>query len=463
MKWTRNRFLLLPYVVLLTVLTVVGCSSKQEPSETLVVCGNHSCGDLVMVTTDTSSDGFHYLNPSMSPDQSRILFTADWWAIPSDPRFSGDADFVNNRQMILFPNQEGVEPTLDLSSQGGILVELFPRSMPFAGGEPFLQYMVDDDKTSPSWADDSHLIFSMRSIELGNQYRLCRADISNPSLARVEYLFMEPADATAQPRLTQHMEGTLSADGDWLAFTRSSCVIPDSFETCTGTSLWVIKMDTAGDNDGYDAVAFPITSEYSRLETPSWAPDGSKLVFSGGLDVAGAGTGAGTEIFTVDFDSTGVTAANLPALDSNLNRLTFTSRTEGDPISGILNRGPVFSNNGASIYFVSTRRAPAITLHDRNIWSIPSDGTLDPALYYFTRSDDVDPRVLPDGRVMMSSSLGFPTEMLNRLEEEAYQAAVDNPENEGLDEVQLRALANDERRQLEFFEGVMSHVYIYRP
>ena len=53
--------------------------------------------------------------------------------------------------------------------------------------------------------------------------------------------------------------------------------------------------------------------------------------------------------------------------------------------------------------------------------------------------------------------------MLDKLEEEAYQAAVDDPENEGLDEVQLRALANDERRQLEFFEGVMSHVYIYRP
>ncbi len=461
MKWTRNRFLLLPYIVLLTILAVVGCSSKKDPSETLVVCGNHSCGDLVMVTTDTSSDGYHYLNPSLSPDGTRILFTADWWAIPSNPRFTGDADFVNNRQMILFPNQVGIEPTLDLASQGGELVRLRERSIRFGESSPQV-VSLDDDKTTPIWEDDTHLIFSMRNIGLNNQYRMCRADISDPTLAPIEFLFMEPADATPQPRQTQHLESVLSNDRQWLAFTRSSCTEPDSFETCTGTSLWVLDMNTAGDDDGYDAVAFPVTGEYSRIETPRWSPDGSKIVFSGGFDVAGSGTGAGTELFTVDFDTTGLDAGTM-ALDRGLNRLTFTSRTAGDPISGILNRAPVYSNDGGSIFFVSTRRAPAITLHDRNIWRIPSDGSLDPTIYYFTRSDDVDPTVLPDGRILMSSSLGFPTEMLNRLELEAYQAAVDNPENAGLDEVQLRALAADQRRQLEFFEGVMSHVYIYRP
>ncbi|MDX2475395.1 MAG: hypothetical protein QNL91_16995 [Candidatus Krumholzibacteria bacterium] len=461
MKWTRNRFLL-PYVVLLAVLAVVGCTSKKDPSETLVVCGNHSCGELVMVTTDTSSDGFHYLNPAMSPDGSHILFTADWWAIPSDPKVSADALFVINRQLIILPNQVGVEPTLDLESQGGVLVELFPRSVPYGegGNSEFLAGMLDDDKANPSWEDDSHLIFSMRSVQIGNQYRLCRADISDPALAPVEFLFMEPADATAQPRLTQHLEGTLSADQRWMAFTRSSCTIPDSFETCTGAAIWVLDMATAGVNDGYDALAFPVTGEYSRMETPRWSPDGAKIVFSGGMDVAGAGTGAGTEIFTVDFDTTGLDAGTMP-LDHNVNRLTFTTRAAGDPISGILNRAPVYANNSSSIFFISTRRAPAITLHDRNLWRIPADGTLDPELYYFTRSDDVDPTVLPDGRILLSSSLGFPTEMLNRLEEEAYQAAVDDPENEGLDEVQLRALANDERRQLEFFEGVMSHIYTF--
>jgi hypothetical protein len=366
--------------------------------------------------------------------------------------------------MILVPNQVGVEPTTNLESQGGVLVELFPRSVPYGegGNSEYLGDMLDDDKANPSWEDDSHLIFSMRSGQIGNQYRLCRADILDPSLAPVEFLFMEPADATAQPQLTQHLEGALSADQRWLAFTRSSCTIPDSFETCTGSAIWVLDMATAGANDGYAALAFPVTGEYSRMETPRWSPDGAKIVFSGGMDVDGSGTGAGTEIFTVDFDTTGLDAGTMP-VDHNLNRLSFTSRTDGDPISGILNRAPVYNKNGSSIYFVSTRRAPAITLHDRNLWRIPADGTLDPVLHYFTRSDDVDPTVLPDGRILLSSSLGFPSEMLNRLEEEAYQAARDNPENQGLDEVQLRALANDERRLLEFFEGVMSHIYIYRP
>ena len=461
MKWMRNRFLLLPYVVLLAALVVVGCTSKQDPSEVLAVCGNHSCGELVMVTTDTSSDGYHYLNPAMSPDGSRILFSADWWAIPSDPRYSGDDEFVEHRQMIVLPNQVGSVPTTSLEEQGGELVLLQERSLPYAGQSSFLISIKDDDKAYPIWEDDTHIIFSLRPTEIGGRYRLCRADISDPALAPVEFLYMEPADASAAPPFFQHLEPVLSPDQQWLAFTRSGCVIPDSFETCTGTALWVLQMSTAGDNDGYDSYAFPVTSEFSRIETPHWSPDGSRLIFSGGMDVAGSGTGAGTEIFTVDFDTTGLATGNM-ALDRNVRRLTYTSRAEGDPIAGILNYSPVYSNDSGTVYFVSTRRAPAVTLHDRNIWRIPADGSLDPVIHYFTRSDDVDPSVLSDGRILLSSALGFPTEMLNNLEELAYQrlAATDTT---GLDEVQLRSAANDERRQLEFFEGVMSHIYIYRP
>ncbi len=273
---------------------------------------------------------------------------------------------------------------------------------------------------------------------------------------------MEDSDDTPSPLFSHHQAPALSPDHRWLAFTRSACVLPDSFETCSGTSLWVLDMDTAGADDGYDSSAYQIVSEYSRLETPNWSPDGTKLIFSGGMDVAGAGTGAGTELFTIDFDTTGLAAGAL-TLDNNLTRLTFTSMAEGDPISGILNNSPVYDNDGGAIFFVSTRRAPAITLHDRNIWRIAADGSLDPEIYYFTRADDVDPTVLPDGRILMSSALGFPTEMLNRLETEAYQRLRLDPETAGLAEVQLRALAAEERLQLEFFEGVMSHIYIYRP
>jgi hypothetical protein len=465
MKWLRNRFLLLPYVVLLVALVTIGCTSKEDPAETLDVSGNHSTGDLVMVTTDTSSDGYHYLDPQLSPDGNTILFSADWWAIPTvrDPE---DNLYVINRQMITVPLQVGVEPKLNLEQQGGVLMILAELSIPIAGSDVFFPDIANMDKGNPIWWDDTHIIFWLDTERVGA--RLFRADISDPSYCPTEVLFMEPTDADPSPFNWQHMEGTLSPNRRWLAFTRSGCAIPDSFETCTGLSIHVLDMTTAAVNNGYDAVTLPLTNAYSRIETPKWSPDGTKIIFSGGLDVAGAGVGAGTEIFTIDVDTLALANRNHP-LDNNLTRLTFTSRVPGDPISGILNYDPVYSLDMQTVYFVSTRRAPTTTLHDRNIWTIPANGFLEPEIYYFTRSDDMDPYVMPDGRLLLSSALGFPTEMLVRLEEEAYQRFVvlnNTPVEEGgfggaLDEVQMRELAAEENRNLQFFEGVMVHLYTF--
>ncbi len=459
MKWLRNRFLLLPYVVLLIAFVTIGCTSKEDPAETLDISGNHSTGDLVMVTTDTSSDGYFYLNPQLSPDGNLILFSADWWAIPTvkDP---GDDPFALNRQMITIPLQVGVEPKLDLEEQGGVLLVLRDISIPIAGSTFYFSFMKDKDKGNPIWESDTTVIFWLDTERVGS--RLFRAEISNPASCPLEVLFMEPTDMDPSPFGWQHMEGTLSPDKRWLAFTRSGCFRADSFETCTGVELHVLDMSTAAANDGYDAFTFPLTNEYSRIETPKWSPNGTKIIFSGSMDVGGAGVGSGTEIFTIDFDTTGLAEGEME-LDKNFERLTFTRLAEGDPIGGVFNYGPVYSNDGETIYFVSTRRAPTTTLHDRSIWTIPADGLLEPQIYYFTRSDDMDPFFMPDGRILFSSSLGFPTEMLVRLEEEAYQAWVVRNETEdlGLDEVQMRELAAKEIRNLEFFEGVMSHIYTF--
>ena len=460
MTWLRHRCLPMTYLILLSALIVVGCTSREDPSEVLPICGNHSCGELVMVTTDTSSDGFHYLNPQLSPDGSRIAFTCDWWALPSDPRYAGDDYFVNYRQVGLIPVQSGVEPVQDLATLGAQLVKVQEFSLPISGVADYQQGVVDYDKGSPVWRDDANLIMPMR-VRVG--YRMFRADISVPAQTTMAPLFMEPSDANPSPILWQHLEPALSPDGRWLAFTRSGCAIPDSFETCSGLAIWVLDMATAEINDGYGARTFPVTAEYSRVEAPAWAPDGSRLVFSGGMDVAGQ-NGVGTELFTVDFDTTGLAAHTMP-LDRNLRRLTSTTMSVGDPISGILNTSPCYSRDGQTIYFVSTRRAPSITLHDRNVWKLPANGTLDPEIFYFTRADDMDPSVTPDGSLLLSSALGFPTEMLNRLEEESYQRIRQRNEDEnlGLDEVQMRAAAADDRQLLEFFQGVMVHMYIYRP
>jgi Tol biopolymer transport system component len=460
MTWLRTRCLPMAYLAVLATLIVVGCTSKQDPSEVLPLCGNHSCGSLVMVTTDTSSDGYHYLNPRLSPDGTRIAFTCDWWALPSDPRYAGDDYFVNYRQIGVIPVGEGVEPVSSISELGAELVKVQDMSIPISGVQDYQQGIVNFDKGGPTWLDDNNLVFPIR-VRVG--FRLFRADITTLEATTLTPLLLERTDANASPSLWQHMEPTLSPDGRWLAFTRSGCAIPDSFETCSGVALWLLDMATAEANSGYDAVAFPVTAEYSRIETPAWSPDGSKIVFSGGMDVAG-GRGVGTELFTVDVDTTGL-AAHTMALDHNLRRLTNTVMSPGDPIVGILNTSPCYSADGSQVYFVSTRRAPSITLHDRNIWRVAASGALDPEIYFFTRADEADPTVYPDGSMLMSSALGFPTEMLNRLEEESYQRIKQDNEdnNRGLDEVQMRAAAADERRQLEFFEGVMSHMYIYRP
>lgn len=473
MTWLRNRCLPVAYLALLAALVVVGCTSKEDPSEVLVVCGNHSCGELVMVTTDTSSDGFHYLYPRLSPDGSRIAFTCDWWALPSDPRYSGDDFFVNYRQVGLIPVQAGVEPVEDLAELGAQLVKIQDFSIPIAGVSEFQFGAANLDKGAPVWdtANADRLLFPIR-VRVG--FRLFGANVATPAATVVAPLYMEPSDAMPSPTNWNHAEPALSPDGRWLAFTRSGCAIPDSFETCSGLAIWVLDMDTAGQNNGYGARAFPITSEYSRVEAPAWSPDGGRIVFSGGMDVAGQ-RGVGTELFTIDFDAAAA-AAGSTVLDLNLRRITSTARSEGNPITGINNTSPCFSNDGTQIYFTSTRRVPAITLYDRNIWRVMANGTLEPELYYHTRSDEANPTMNPDGSLLLSSSLGFPTEMLDRLEEEAYQRIrqqneydiehdLDDGEEDYVpkSELQMRTEAAEERQQLAFFEGVMSHMYFYRP
>lgn len=466
MKWLHNRFLYLSYVIVLVGLVLVGCTSKEDPSEVLPLCGNHTCGDLAMVTTDTASDGFHYLNPKMSPDGTQIVFTADWKAIPAERFYDQDDLYTTFRQLIVIPRRESVDPATSLADQGAVLVRFngdYSSVWINNASESLSDIEKERRKADPDWLDDSNIIFS---INTSRGYRLFTADITGicndePCKIIPSVAYMEPLDNTISGGLFQHMESAVSPDGNWVAFTRSGCALPDSFETCTGTSLMLMETASMGENNGYDCRVVPLTEEYSRIEDPSWSPDGTRLVFSGGMDLDGH-TGAGTEIYTIDIDTTGFSAGAV-ALDNNLTRLTYTSYADGDPIVGVLNSGPSYTPDGGEIVFVSTRRAPSITLHDRNLWIIPSDGRLDPEMFFFSRADDVDPAVLPDGSVLMSSQLGYSTEVLEQLEEEAYQRLVQNNDENGLTEVEMRAAAAEERQQLEYFEGVMSHLYIFTP
>jgi hypothetical protein len=263
MKWRHNRFLPLAHVVLLSLLVVVGCTSKEDPAEVLVTCGEHSCGDLAMVTTDTSSNGYHYLNPRLSPDGTRILFTADWNALPSDPKDPGDAYFVNYRQMVMVPVQRGVEPAEDLLEQGAQLVRLGEIGIQIAGGITNLQTILDDPKSDPVWEDDNNIIFSLFIRQLGQRLFRAKLDEPHPQPNKImsEPLWMEPSDNSSPPRRWEHLNPDLSPDGNWLVFARTGCAIADSFDTCSGVALYVLDMSTAAANGGYDAVVYPLTEE----------------------------------------------------------------------------------------------------------------------------------------------------------------------------------------------------------
>lgn len=467
MKWTRSRFLPLVYALLATAAVLTGCTSREDPAETLDLCGNHACGDLVMVTADTSSEGFHYLEPSVSPDGTRVLFTADWKALPALTQYSEDDFYTNYRQMIVMDIGRRVEPMQSLKEQGARLLKLKDRNLlDFNGsGGEYLQDVMNYRKGDPIWEDDSHVIFR---LELSRGYRLFRAVISDPDTCRITPLYFEELDADEYGRFYQHFNPALSPDGRWLAFTRSSCLIPDSLETCTQSQLMVLDMSTAGLDNGFGAHAFPVTRETTLLEKPTWSPNGRQILFSAGLELAGEAEW-GTELYTIDFDTTGLSTDSVE-LDHNLRRLTYTDYSDGDPIVGVFNTSPCYSNDGSQVYFVSTRRMPTTTHHDRNIWVMPADGSLDPEIFFFTRSDDVDPCILPDGALLLSSQMGFSTEMLDFLEEEAYQRARQRNQEIAADpesleplltELEMRNVAEDERKTLALFEDVMSHLYVY--
>jgi len=462
----RNRTLATAYVIALLIAVVAGCSTRDELSETINACGNHTCGDLAMVTIDTSTDGFQYLEPELAPDGMRIAFTADWAAIPSINPDDLDEP-IENRQILLLPVPAGIwadsmltrTPVLNVADPPvfGHLVYLEDFNSLIGGDEHQVLDAHRINKGSPTWVSDDSLIFW---VNFDSRDRLVIADVANPSSVTPRVLFYEPDDLVTAGWFYYHHDPALSPDGRWLAFTRFGCNRPnDENRVCTQQALWVLDMWST--DDPTQARAYPVTSEAARLQDPAWSWDGTRIVFSATTDLEGSFGNSATELFSVAFDTTGLAATDSIAIDESLRRLTYTDVSEGDPIQGLQNEAPIFGPGDSRIYFVSSRRAPGSTQRGRNIWQIPSDGRLDPEIVFFSREDDVDPDITRDGTLLFSSKMGFPTEYLDRQESLALEAlradtTVDRTE------VEIERLAAEEREQLAFFEGVMSHIYLFR-
>jgi len=453
-----NRFPFLILTGLAVIFLAGGCTTRPEATETLIMQGNHSAGDLTMVTADTSSDGFHYLDPAVSPDRTRIAFSADWAAIPPNDRLPDVIPII--RQIAITPNNPRLAPLMSLAQGGANLVYL--RQFNFLVGENQTTVFPHEEaqKGQPVWIDDDNLLFWITTPRGARLFRVNTPPaITSQDLLPVELLYREPSDDdqfTSMP-FWEHLSPALSPNGDWVAFSRYGYQNVDSLATATDQSIWIFRMPTQGTVSRF---GFQVTGSAGHVDEPSWAPDGSALVFQASTDLLDNDANYfSKEIYTVDFDTTGLAANGVIELNRNIQRLTFSEPQVGSPIA-IRNSKPAFSPDGRRIVFVSDRRAPTLTFTDNNIWWIPSDGSLDPQLVFFSRSDDVDPIFTggPGNEILLSSSMGFPTEMLDRLESEAYERIL------GYDwhpnEVQAAALAASEREELAFFENVMSHLYL---
>jgi hypothetical protein len=457
---TRFKTPALPLVycgLLLTAL-LVGCSTRQTADESLPMSGNHSPGDLTMVTTDTSSKGYQYLEPEMSPDGTRIVFTADWPALPPTGQTPDPVPTI--RQLVLMPPPPAdslghQHPLRRLVQEGATLVPFRSPSLILVSGS--VSWQVDPkflaQKGGPTWLDDNTLVFWMHA-ERGD--RLFSADLTQ-GLILPKLLFYEAGDLLAGGRSWNHRDPAVSPDKQWLAFTRfgGSRSNPDSLLSFTKMQLWVVSLNPAL------RVAMALTDSAAIMGSPAWDPSGTRIAFHSTVDV-GNGTGFyGTEIYSIGFDAAQAATGSVP-LNLELRRLTFTTIPDGSPIP-IRNYGPAFSADGGTLVFTSDRRTPSITLHDRSIWRIPSDGRLDPQIAFFTRADDVDAKFMPgsSNTLLLSSALGFPTEMLDRLELEA-RARIAAADTIGLTTVQVNERAAAQRTQLEYFMRVQTHMYIFR-
>ncbi|MFO7653798.1 MAG: hypothetical protein R6X25_08220 [Candidatus Krumholzibacteriia bacterium] len=441
-------------LALVMAAVLAGCTSREDPSEVLEICGNHSCGVLTMVTTDTTSDGFQYLTPAVSPDGQTLVFTADWDAIPAAGR--PPEDDISRRQVLVMPKTAGTQPTTNLPALGAELVKL-PDTYTVAIGAAGTRINARDaQKNDPIWVGIDSLIFTIRMTR-GN--RIVRADISSREVlsSSLDVLYYEPDDRLAGGWTWQHFDPAISPDGRWLAFSRFGCEVPTVPTTCTRQAIWVLDMNTVG---SAAPVAFPLTTEIAEIEDPAWSPDGRTLVFSASLDITGLTGGTGLELFTIGFDAGLASTGEVP-LNHRLHRITNSPHEFGDPVDTVTrNFGPAYSRDGSEIFFVSTRRAPSVTLRDRNIWRVVADGRLEPEIVFFSREDDTDPAVDPvTGDLVLSSRMGFPESMLDRFEQEAIARIEAN--EPGLTPAEVAAKARAEREELAFFAGVMSHLFVF--
>ncbi len=361
----------------------MACSNA--PEEVL-----QTSGDVVQVTTDTAS--VHHLEAALSPDGTRVMFSTDWWT--QDPPV-GEGKTARDIVVIDVPTgsyvcgnppheQQSYCVTPNLESIGNARRILF-HDVPNDAGALILDDQVNLlNKGQPRW---SPVTPQQIAVVLQNDNRLDRiylADldfdpdpaVSNEPIAGVN---VRMVDTPGSRQFFFYRSPAYSADGQWLAFSRFffkqgnpqvTPPIPDQREPM---AIYAYRLA--------DGLVVQVTSGASLEDFPTWSPDGHQIAFESNR------TGL-QEIWVADVDPARLQAGER---DLNIKRLTFSQDSPNIPA---WSEDPTWSPDGSTIVFVSTRRAPATSERDRNLWRMNPDGS-NVRIFFFSRSDDVNPLFSP--------------------------------------------------------------------
>lgn len=152
-----------------------------------------------------------------------------------------------------------------------------------------------------------------------------------------------------------------SPDGRWIAFA-SDRARPGEPE------IWVMRADGGGARRLVASAAHPWQD---RQYSPTWSPDGRRIVFTM------AASAENPELYAVGADGRG------------LRRLTRTGGTLDDPADDTM---PDWSADGRTIVFVSNRGKTT-----SDLWTMRADGSGQRPLLRRPRSDDWHPRLSASG------------------------------------------------------------------
>jgi Tol biopolymer transport system component len=304
---------------------------------------------------------------------------------------------------------------------------------------------ADANSFQPAWSrSGSKIVFTANRALDGSD---------TPNSNNVANIWLMSADGSGATPLTKltaikadSFVPSFSADGSKIVFASTRALDgSDAPNSNNVANIWVVKADGSG--------ATPLTrltALSADSASPSFSPDGSKIVFTSqrGLDGSDvANTNFTPNIWVVNADGSGATPltrltainaeSDSPSFSPDGSKIAFSSRRALDgsnaagihftkniwtidsiglaaPVTRLTDGGadsanPVWSPDGGTISFESRRALDggdaANTNDTRNIWTIHADGSSLTPLTKLAQADSLSAKWSPDGSKLIFASI----------------------------------------------------------